>query len=241
MKESFDKYDKYGAYHWKECDRRYSNYLTFNPPLVARYQIVVDSFRELGKRGKVLDVGCGDGYLMAQLAPHAERVVGVEFEAKAVGFAREKLQSFSNCEVVQDSCYKLPFPDGSFDCATSTDVIEHLNEPKLHLSEIRRVLKPGGLLILTTPRRQPDRPVDVYHVTEFKPEELSALLREFFPDVQLSFYWPRFWAKVYRTRLGWRLLKLLAIQLYNPFLGKHGTSAEKYTQILAVCRKPSQG
>ncbi len=238
MIESFDKYDKYGAYHWKECDRRYANYLTYNPPLVARYQIVVDTFRRLGGGKNVLDVGCGDGYLMAQLASHATRVVGVEFESKAVEFARAKLQSSPNCEVVQDSCYKLPFANGDFDCSTSTDVIEHLTEPKRHLSEICRVLKPDGVLILTTPRRQEDRPVNACHVTEFKPEELTVLLRQFFAEVQLAFYWPIFWTRIYNTRLGWRVLKILSIQLCNPFLNKQGTSAEKFTEILAVCRRP---
>ena len=238
MNESFDKYDQYGAYHWNECDRRYANYLTYNPPLVARYQIVVDAFRQLGNGRTVLDVGCGDGYLMAQLAPYATRVTGVEYDSKGVAIALAKLQSATNCEVVQESCYTLPFAAGVFDCTTSTDVIEHLTEPNNHLSEICRVIKPDGALILTTPRRQEGRPVDAYHVTEFTPDELAALLREFFVDVQLTFYWPIFWTRVYGTRVGWRLLKLLSIQLYNPFLNKAGTSAEKFTQILAVCRKP---
>jgi len=237
MQRGFDKYDKHGAYHWKECDRRYSNYLTYNPPLEARFQIVVDKFQELAAGKSVLDVGSGDGYLMAKLSPHASRVVGVEYEPKGVALAREKLQLFANCEVIEDSCYKLPFNGNAFDCVTSTDVIEHLTEPKIYLSEIRRVLKPSGVFILTTPRRQPDRPVDVYHVTEFRPEELTAMLRGFFEDVQLTFYWPLFWIKIYRTKLGWRLLKLLSIQLYNPFLGTQGTSPENFTEIMAVCRR----
>ena len=236
MSASFDKYDKLGAYHWKECDRRYANYLTYNPPLVARYQIVVDTFQRLGGGKNVLDVGCGDGYLMAQLARYATRVVGVEPESKAVAIARAQLKAAPNCEVIEGSCYKLPLPDRSFDCVTSTDVIEHLTEPKAYLSEISRVLNPAGVVILTTPRRLPDRPVDVYHVTEFRPDELTALLRGFFDDVQLAFYWPIFWTRIYGTRLGWRFLKLLAIQLHNPFLERQGTSPEKFTQILAVFR-----
>ncbi len=241
MDGHFDKYDRFGAYHWKECDRRYSNYLTYNPPLVARFQIVVDKFQELAAGRSMLDVGSGDGYLMAKLSPHASRVVGVEYEPKGVTIAREKLQRFPNCEVIEGSCYELPFADDTFDCVTSTDVIEHLTDPKKHLSEINRVLKPTGVLILTTPRRQPDRPVDSYHVTEYTPEELTCLLHGFFEAVQLTYYWPLFWINIYATRLGWRLLKLLAIQLYNPFLGRYGTSPENFTQIMAVCRKADGG
>ena len=88
MIESFDKYDKYGAYHWKECDRRYANYLTYNPPLVARYQIVVETFRRLGG-GKChphdtvrLPLGHRDGHGREEEVEHRARVVAQALVAR---------------------------------------------------------------------------------------------------------------------------------------------------------------
>jgi 2-polyprenyl-3-methyl-5-hydroxy-6-metoxy-1,4-benzoquinol methylase len=65
----FDKYDAGGAYHWAECDRRYANWKRYNPALDARYEVTTRKIRSLGLRGSLLDVGCGDGKLMACVAP----------------------------------------------------------------------------------------------------------------------------------------------------------------------------
>ena len=233
----FDKYDAQGAYHWAECDRRYANWKRYNPALDARYEITAEAIKNLGLCGPFLDVGCGDGILMARTAPVMKRVVGVDSEVGAIRLAKEKLREFSNCELIHTACYDLPFADKSFDVVASADVIEHLKEPAHHLQEICRVLKEEGALVLTTPKWRPDRKWDLRHEKEYRPEELLTLLKRYFGEVALRFYWPMRWSQFYATRLGWRLLKLAAIQLYNPFL-RAGTEPEKFGQILAVCRKP---
>ena len=63
----FDKYEKMGAYHWRECDRGSSVY---NPPLVARYKMILDRI----PNGRVVDLGAGDGYLAGQLAARCAQV-----------------------------------------------------------------------------------------------------------------------------------------------------------------------
>src|SRR5207247_11124800 len=137
----FDKYDACGAYHWAECDRRYANWKRYNPALDARYELTVRQIRNLGIRGDLLVIGCGDGYLMARVAPLMKRVVGVDTEAMAIRFAKEKLQGHPNCEPFQTASYDLPFEDRAFDIVTSCDVIEHLKDPAHHLKEIHRVVK----------------------------------------------------------------------------------------------------
>jgi len=234
----FDKYDKSGAYHWAECDRRYSNYLRYNPALDARYELTMRAIRDSEARGSLLDVGCGDGCLMARVAPLMNKVVGVDSEAGAIRWAKEKLLNVPNCEPIQTACYDLPFPAESFDIVTSADVIEHLTDPRHHLQEIRRVLRPGGALVLTTPKWRPDRKWDHRHEKEYRAEELSALLAEYFHRVDLTFFWPLRWSRFYATRFGWRLLKLISIQLWNPFLGHSAAEPEKFGQILATCREP---
>lgn len=235
----FDKYDKFGAYHWKECDRRYANYLAYNPALEARYQIVVDRVRALGGE-RLLDVGCGDGCLMGKLAPWVRQVVGIDSETAAIGLAREMLRPYPNCEVIHRACYDLPFDNGSFDVAISTDVIEHLEDPAQHLGEIRRVLRPGGYLALTTPKWRPDRKWDERHVKEYRPEELRELLGRYFARVEMRYFWPARWSAFYSTKLGWRLTKLTAIAIGNPFLGNSAGTPESFGQMLAICHEPGQ-
>ena len=235
----FDKYDQSGDYHWRECERRYSNYKAYNPALAARYQVVVDTVRRWAPVGRLLDVGCGDGFLMGQLAPLVKEAVGVDSEAAAIGIACQRLAHLPHCRSQHTVCYELPFAAGSFDVVTSTDVIEHLTAPAGHLREIGRVLKATGALVLTTPQWRPDRKWDTRHVQEFRPEELRQLLTGHFREVEMFYYWPMFWSRIYSTRMGWRLLKLLAIDIWNPFLGRSNTKPQKFGQMLAVCRQPA--
>ena len=234
---SFDKYETLGAYHWAECDRRYLNWKRYNPALDARYQITADAILSLGTCDSLLDVGCGDGLLMARVAPFVQRVVGVDTEQSAIKLARDKLLGFPNCELVHASSYDLPFSDSSFDVVTSADVIEHLKDPALHLKEICRVVKQTGALVLTTPKWREDGKWDVRHEKEYRPAELRALLSQYFEVVALKFFWPAKVSRFYETKLGWRFTKLFSIQLGNPF-ARSGTNPEQFGQILAVCRKP---
>jgi SAM-dependent methyltransferase len=233
----FDKYDAQGAYHWAECDRRLANWKRYNPALDARYELTVRALGGLGALDNLLDVGCGDGFLMARAAKHLTRLVGVDSEAGAIHWAREKLRAFPNCTVMHTTCYELPFPPRSFAAVTSADVIEHLKDPGHHLQEIARVLKESGALVLTTPQWRPDRKWDVRHEKEYRPGELRSLLETRFGSVQLDFFWPMAWSNFYSTRVGWRLLKLVAIAGWNPFL-RQASQPEKFCQILAVCRNP---
>lgn len=232
----FDKYDAAGAYHWAECDRRYANWKRYNPALDARYELTRRAVGELGLRGCLVDVGCGDGVLMGRLASIFDRVIGVEADARAVGLAREMLMPWPNCTVLHVETAGLPLEDASADVITSADVIEHLTDPAQHLRDIGRVLKPGGALVLTTPQWRADGRWDSRHEREYRSEELRALLLEHFREVELRYYWPAIWSRFYATRPGWRLLKLMAIQLYNPFLRISATGRQRYGQLLAVCR-----
>jgi SAM-dependent methyltransferase len=86
-----------------------------------------------------LDLGCRDGYWAEKLATKGYDVTAVDLRPK-----------YSKATKV-DANLALPFPTGSFDLVWCTEVIEHLRDPVFTLSEIRRVLKPGGKLLLTTP------------------------------------------------------------------------------------------
>lgn len=227
----FTKYDARGAYHWLECDRCSSQY---NPPLEARYDILVN---RIGRVRRILDAGCGDGYLMSRVSTFGDEVVGIDPEAAGVTLAADKLRRFGNCTVVQASSYALPFGDGDFDVVLLADVIEHLENPARGLDEITRVLAPEGTLLVTTPKWRPDRKWDSQHVREYKPEELAVCLKAYFLDVSMTFFWPLSWSSMYATKIGWRLIRLFARHVYNPFL-QESSEPERYGQIVAICQRP---
>lgn len=97
-----------------------------------------------GFSGRLLDVGCGNGPFRHLLDPRKVVYRGVDVaEAAAFGYA--------NPDVVYYDGHVLPFPDDSFEAVLCTEVLEHIPDPAETLSEIHRVLKPGGRLLLTIP------------------------------------------------------------------------------------------
>jgi ubiquinone/menaquinone biosynthesis C-methylase UbiE len=104
---------------------------------------------------RLLDCGCGPGTItlgLAQLVSPAE-VVGLELESSQLEIARGSAatRGLTNIRFEAGSIYALPFADASFDVVFAHAVFEHLREPMAALSEIRRVLVPGGLVALRSP------------------------------------------------------------------------------------------
>ncbi len=98
-------------------------------------------------RGRILDVGCGNGLFLSWMKELGWEVVGVEPDEKAVKVAREEY----GLEVYQGTLESIKFPDNSFDVITMSHVIEHVPDPLTLLYECKRILKPGGKLIVITP------------------------------------------------------------------------------------------
>jgi 2-polyprenyl-3-methyl-5-hydroxy-6-metoxy-1,4-benzoquinol methylase len=226
----FDKYERMGAYHWRECDRGSKVY---NPPLAARYGMVT---RRVGT-GRALDLGAGDGYLSGRLAETCAEVVALEYEPSGVALASKMLADRPNVTVRQGSTYELPFEDRSFDAVVMADVIEHLDTPEQAVREMARVVAADGEVLVSTPQFRSDRVWDERHVKEYTPEEFAALMGIGFEDVKLVFAWPRAWSDFYRTKVGWRLLRLAGRLGFNPF-AIESDNANGFCQMLAVCRKP---
>ncbi|QKW05268.1 class I SAM-dependent methyltransferase [Streptomyces sp. NA04227] len=98
----------------------------------------------------VLDVGCGDGSAASVAAPllAGHRLVGVDWSQDALRRAKTHLPHAVRGELTDGG---LPFPDGCADAVLFSEVIEHLVDPDSALDELRRVLRPGGHLMLSTP------------------------------------------------------------------------------------------
>ncbi len=103
--------------------------------------------RRLGSQGRLLEVGCALGFLLAGLKRSGWRVEGVDASAFAAHYASTRYDIDVACATLEQAL----FPDAAFDAVIQKDLLEHVGDPRAHLDETRRVLRPGGWLRLVTP------------------------------------------------------------------------------------------
>lgn len=148
-----------------------------------RYAMVL----EVVKEKKVLDVACGEGYGSFMMADVARSVDGVDISAEAVRHATSNYRK-SNLSFQQGSATNLDFSDASFDVVVSFETIEHLAEQAQMLAEIRRVLRPNGIFIVSSPNRpiysEESGEHNEYHVKELDFQEFDDLLRSQFSSIE---------------------------------------------------------
>lgn len=117
------------------------------------YQLVADDLVQYCRRGRVLDIGTGPGWLLLALhraLPEIE-AVGVDISAAMVAVARKNLAQAggrAGLEVHQAGAEALPFPDDSFAAVVSTGTLHHWKNPIAGLNETHRVLQPGGYALM---------------------------------------------------------------------------------------------
>jgi SAM-dependent methyltransferase len=151
-----------------------------------------------GKR--VLDVACGEGYGSALLARVAAHVTGVDLSAQAIAHAKGAYAKLGNVEFLAASCTQIPIPEASIDVAVSFETIEHIEGQAAFLDELARVLKPGGVLILSCPNKleYSDKRgfVNEFHVKELYREELATLVGARFPESEWYGQRPSFFSVI---------------------------------------------
>ena len=138
---------------------------------------LADFVRGLGRVERALDVGCGDGRLTTGL--DAAHVTVAAVSAVALERARARPPGAAFAELDPDA----PFPlgDSAFDLVLCAETVEHVRDLQLFLSEIRRVLRPGGELALTTPATPPLAPPEdplSPHLRRFTRRSLRRVLGE---------------------------------------------------------------
>ena len=139
---------------------------------------------ELAAGHDVLDAGSGSGYGTATLAAAgAGSVIGVDISAEAVAEATAVFGE--QCRFVTGDVGALAFDSSSFDLVTCFEVIEHVEHQEQVLDELVRVLRPGGVLAISSPNRLVYPAGNPFHTHEFTPAELDELLRARFGHVRL--------------------------------------------------------
>jgi ubiquinone/menaquinone biosynthesis C-methylase UbiE len=138
----------------------------------------------------VLDVASGEGYGTNVVASRARSVTGVDVSSEAIAQAQRKYR-LSNARFVQGRADDLPLDDASVDIVVSFETLEHHDRHEEMLFEIKRVLRPNGLLIMSTPdkRYYSDIPGyrNEYHVKELYTDEFRSLVQRHFVHSRLLF------------------------------------------------------
>ena len=139
---------------------------------------------------KVLDAACGEGYGAALMAGVASEVLGLDVSEETVAHARQRYSSHSNLRFDVADCTHLDhLPSASFDLITSFETLEHVEAQERMLDGFARLLKPDGMLLVSTPdkRNYSDIPgtVNEFHVRELYRDEFEAVLAERFSAFRL--------------------------------------------------------
>jgi SAM-dependent methyltransferase len=167
-----------------------------------RYALVVQAVAGMD----VLDIASGEGYGSHLMAQSAKTVIGVDISSDAVSVASEAYRTQSNLAFKVGQCDLIPMPDGSVDAVISFETIEHHDRHEAMMAEIIRVLRPGGLLIISSPNKAVYTDAtgykNPYHVKELYFEEFDILLRKHFAHVEM--YGQRISAGSILRPLQWR-------------------------------------
>jgi ubiquinone/menaquinone biosynthesis C-methylase UbiE len=124
-------------------DQRWSRY-------ISQTLTFLKTWASISPQAAVLDVGCGTGeFERLVLSEHpAQRMVGVDLSVKMLEIAQQKCQAYPNVAFCNASASALPFPDHSFDIVVSASALHYFDQPEVSLGEMRRVLKPGGSVVI---------------------------------------------------------------------------------------------
>jgi SAM-dependent methyltransferase len=143
-----------------------------------RHEVVYERLASRCAGRDVLEAGCGEGYGADLIADVARRVIGLDYDESAVAHVKAR---YPRVEMLHGNLASLPLSDGAVDVVVNFQVIEHLWDQGQFVAECLRVLRPGGLLLMSTPNRitfSPgrDTPINPFHTRELNAAELTGML-----------------------------------------------------------------
>lgn len=210
----------------------------------------------------VLDAACGTGYGTQLLSKKAKEVFGVEISEHALEWGKAHHQE-KNIQFINSNLNNtLPFESNTFDMITSFETLEHVESHENMIKEFKRVLRPGGLLILSSPDREIITDIahteNKFHIHELSKKEFVNLLKSNFSLLKLMgqtlYMPPALWKKAIKIlakldifKLRRKIVKVLGLKLFvhhalsiedhTPLTEVSFDEPNKYFVLVAVCRK----
>lgn len=151
---------------------------------LKRYQF---ARKYVGAKQRVLDLACGVGYGSCYLADGGMHVVGADIDVAAVRYAKDHYSGPENLAFIQTDAMCTALADSYFHVVCSFETIEHVQDVNLYLSEVKRVLMPDGVFIVSTPqvRHSDSRPNNPFHHREWSSADFIVMLRGYFNNVEI--------------------------------------------------------
>jgi len=147
---------------------------------LSRYEFARNRFQS---DWTCLDAACGSGYGTSFLAEKVRQAEGVDVDPHAIAFATKTYSKQNVAYRCADLQFKLPFEDHTFNAIASFETFEHVADQRTMLSEFHRVLKPGGIIVISTPDRNVSQSIGLdnrFHVAERSKREFVNLLTDVF-------------------------------------------------------------
>lgn len=198
MSKEYELWNQYGATQKEEKNIQlgpHSSYEWMNSRrallfTAARYKFAMKMIGNIydGGEKQILDLGCSDGYGTYFVAEHAKKVVGVDFDEEAIGFAMNHLES-SNMSFIQDDFMGKTY--GKFDGVVSFDVLEHIypENVKEYMNTVLQNMKDTGTFVVGTPSLESQQyskeNVKGAHVNVYRGEDLYHTLKQYFHNVYM--------------------------------------------------------
>lgn len=132
------------------------------------------------------DIGCADGYGTQFLADFTKSTVGVDYSEITIAEARAKHASKTNLTFKAGKVPPIPLEDESMDVITAFQFIEHIELRKAFMEDVKRVLKPGGIFICTTPNIKMSIARNPFHVFEYTFDEMQKVAASVFSSIELQ-------------------------------------------------------
>lgn len=134
-------------------------------------------------KGDLLEIGCGEGRGVELLAPKSETYTAID---KITEVVNKLSKNYPQGKFLQANIPPLSFDDNSFDSVASFQVIEHIKDDVAYLEEIYRVLKPGGVALISTPNIKMTLSRNPWHIREYTSGQLRELAGSIFDHVEMK-------------------------------------------------------
>jgi SAM-dependent methyltransferase len=165
------------------------------PQLYYRFSLITDKLRQFIKQGYILDAGCGDGFLSLRLCRLGYDLIAIDNSDICITNVKRKLAAANlthHLKTEKGNLIRLPFKRSTFDAVICSDVLEHITEDVKVIDEFFRVIKPGGLCIVTVPGK-PElwHEIDDIsgHVRRYQIEDIYNKFKKSGFDVTDCYYW----------------------------------------------------